>query len=633
MSDTLVFLAVPDPQQAIALASALQEPELQVELYGTGDELLENLRRDAPDLVVLDAGLRDQDGFALCARLRLEALDGDLPVVMLCPHSSDHDRARMAGADVVLVQPVGPVDLVAIVRSQLERLSERGGANRVPLEPLPPLGRLDSGLLGFDDGHPREGEFSSASFPELVLDLYRRRFSGSIDIEAGEQQARVAFSQGSPVSVAMRDPGTGIGHMLVEAGQLSGDQVGQVARAARRRGVPLGRLLVTHKLVDPVSLDCVLQLQTIRRMAAIRRFSAGLWRRSHQLAATGAGCPTHAAAVLWHMADVNVPVPPITAEQEEHFIQAGAELEACWHLFDPQGRAGGLRLVLLGGGRVADARQLGGDRVLPLLAVLAATGVLSIGEEPPDAARRATVLARADLEPFREQLEATYSIASGADAYTLLGVAPGAAVEVIEAAAGELMDRYRPETLPAGLSAAERARAAELHRQALRARRLLGHPRRRGSHDYLMAAVDTGGQLGEQVLDHAIFHAEHARRLYRRGDYAAAASMLSTALQLEGETADLLAMLGQALHRARPDDRTAGEPELRRALRRDPQHPLAHLYLGRLLAARGDRAAAQAMLQRAELLAPQLPAVREALHRLERGQDVDAPTLGEQGLS
>jgi DNA-binding response OmpR family regulator/tetratricopeptide (TPR) repeat protein len=633
MSDTLVFLAVPDPQQAIALASALTEPELQVELYGTGAELLDSLRRDAPDLVVLDAGLLDQDGFALCARLRLEALEGDLPVVMICDGGADDARARSAGADVVLAHPIDPVDLVAIVRSWLERRAERGGVSRLPLEPLPPLGRLDSGLVGRDDGQPREGEFSSAGFPGLVLDLFRRRFSGAIDIEAGDQQARVAFSQGHPVSVAMRDPATGIGRMLVEAGQLSSDQVGQVARAARRRGVPLGRLLVTHKLVDPVSLDCVLQLQTIRRMAAIRRFSEGQWRRSHQLAATGAGCPTHAAAVLWHMADVNVPVPPVSAEQEEHFIQAGAELEGCWHLFDPQGRAGGLRLVLLGGGRVADARQLGGDRVLPLLAVLAATGVISIGEEPPDAARRATVLARADLEPFREQLEATYSIASGADAYTLLGVAPAAPVEEIEAAAGALMDRYRPETLPGGLSAAERARAAELHRQALRARRLLGHPRRRGAHDYLMASVDTGGQLGEQVLDHAIFHAEHARRLYRRGDYAAAAQMLGTALQLEGETADLLAMLGQALHRANPGVPAAGEAELRRALRRDPQHPLAHLYLGRLLAARGERDAALAMLRRAELLAPQIPAVREALRRLELGQDVDAPTLGEQGLS
>ncbi len=628
MSDTLVFLAVPDPQQAIQLASALQGPELQVELYSSGAELLDSLRQDAPDLVVLDAGIQDQDGFALCARLRLAALDGDLPVAMLCPRAADQSRARAAGADVVLAHPVGPVDLVAIVRSLLERRASRTGSGRVPLEPLPPLGRIDSVLLGRDDGFPREGSFSSATFPELVLDLFRRRFSGAIDIEAGDQQARVAFSQGHPVSVAMRSPETGIGRMLVEAGQLSGDQVGQVARAARRRGVPLGRLLVTHKLVDAVSLDHTLQLQTVRRMASIRRFGSGAWRRSHQLAATGAGCPTHAAAVLWHMADVNVPVPALTAEDDERFIHAGAELEGCWHLFDPTGRAAGLWLVLLGGGRVADARKLAGDRVLPLLAVLAATGVITVSDDSPDAARRAAVLARSDLEPFRELLEATHAIASGADAYTGLGIAPSSAVEDIEVAAAERMDRYRPETLPPGLSAAERARAAELHRQVLNARRMLGHPRRRAAHDFLMGTVDAGGQLGEQALDHAIFHAEHARRLYRRGEYQRAASMLSTALQLEGETADLLAMLGQALHRAAPGDRAAGEPELRRALRRDRHHPLAHLYLGRLLAARGDRREAIALLRRAKALAPQLPAVREALQRVEAGLPVEPPPAG-----
>ena len=624
MSDTLVFLAVPDPQQALQLAAALQGPELCVELYSSGGELLDSLRRNAPDLVVLDAGVRDQDGFAVCARLRLDALDGDLPVVVLSALPDGDARARLAGADVVLSHPVEPVDLVAIVRNLLERRALRTGASRVPLEPLPPLGRLDSGLMGRDDGFAREGDFSSESFPQLVLDLYQRRFSGAIDIEGGEQQARVAFSQGHPVSVAMRSPGSGIGRMLVEAGQLSGDQVGQVAQAARRRGVPLGRLLVTHKLVDPVSLDHTLQLQTVRRMAAIRSFGPGRWCRSDQLAATGAGCPTHAAAVLWHMADVNVPVPPVRLDQRELFIQAGAELEGSWHLFDPQGRAAGLRLVLLGGGRVSDAVQLAGERVLPLLALLAATGVILLSEELPDAARRATVLARSDLEPFRELLEATHAIASGADSYTVLGVAPSADTERIEASAGEMMDRYRLETLPPGLSVAERTRAADLHRQILRARRVLGHPRRRAAHDFLMGAVDAGGQLGEQVLDHAIFHAEHARRLYRRGEFLAAASMLSTALQLEGETADLLVMLGQARHRASPGDPTAGERDLRRALLRDPQHPLAHFYLGRLLAARGDREQALVILRRAQALAPQLPAVREALQRLDAGQALDA---------
>ncbi len=626
MSDTVVFLAVPDPQQAIQLASALQSPELQVELYSTGRELLDSLRRAAPDLVVLDAGIRDQDGFALCARLRQVALEGDLPVVVLSALPDGDARARSAGADVVLSHPIEPVDLVAIVRSLLERRALRTGSSRMPLEPLPPLGRLDSGLLGQDDGHPREGTFSPASFPKQVLELYQRRFSGAIDIDDGEQQARVAFSQGHPVSVAMRAPGSGIGRMLVEGGQLSADQVGQVAQAARRRGVPLGRLLVTHKLVDPVSLDHTLQLQTVRRMAAIRRFGGGRWRRSHQLAATGAGCPTHAAAVLWHMADVNVPVPPIDPEAYERFIVAGAELEEAWHLFDPQGRAAGLRLVLLGGGRVADARKLAGDRVLPLLALLVHAGVVSLSEEPLDAARRATVLARSNLEPFREHLEATHAIASGADSYTVLGVPPTAPAEGIEVAAAELMDRYRPETLPPGLSAAERARAAELHRQILGARRVLGHPRRRAAHDYLMGAVDAGGQLREHALDHAIFHAEHARRLYRRGEYLAAASMLSTALQLEGETADLLAMLGQARHRASPGDPTAGEAELRRALRRDPQHPLAHLFLGRLLATRGERDEALVLLRRAKALSPQMPAIREALRQLEAS--MGASTLG-----
>ena len=140
-----------------------------------------------------------------------------------------------------------------------------------------------------------------------------------------------------------------------------------------------------------------------------------------------------------------------------------------------------------------------------------------------------------------------------------------------------------------------------------------------------MGAVDARGHLDEQVLDHAIFHAEHARRLYRRGEYLAAASKLSVAVQLEGETPDLLAMLGQARHRASPEDPAAGESELHRALRLDPHHPLAHLWLGRLLAARGERDQALVYLRRAKALAPRLPAAREALERLEAGQPLRTP--------
>ena len=615
MGDSSIFLIQSEFPRTTHLAAVLEAPGRTLIPLHTGAQALARMEREAPDLVVLDADLPGEDGCVLCARLRLAALEADLPVIVCTGRPGGEGRARRAGADAVLAQPVEPQDLAALVRNMLDRRALRDRGARSRLDALPVLGCV--GQAPTSGGADGGGAFAPANLPRLLLSWFEARVSGLVEIEADDRVARIAFSHGHPTSVAMHSPETGLGRLLVECGQLTLAQVEQVARVSLRQGVPLGRLLVLHDLVDPISLDHALQLQTLRRLAAILRFPAGRWRAGDRLAHPGAGFPTHAAAALWHLADIQVPVPALGAAELEQYIVASEDLAAIWHLFDPRGRAAGLRLVLLGGGRPVDARELAGERVLPLVALLKHTGVLRLTADPPDPARRASVLARSDIEPFREQLEASWAVACGADACTVLGVPASVTPAEAAEAAARLLERYRPETLPPGLSLRERARATELHRQALAARRALTHPRRRVAHDFLMQAVESSPPLGAEAQDHAIFHAEHARGLYRRGEYVGAAAKFALAVQLEGETPDLLAMLGQARHRAAPSDPAAGEPELRRALRRDPGHALAHLYLGRLLAVRGDLSEAREHLARAHVLAPELPAVQEALRHLD----------------
>ncbi len=86
----------------------------------SGEQALEELRRFAPDLIVLDIGLPGIDGFEVCRRL-----GGRVPVVMLTARDEEADRVAglELGADDYLTKPFSPRELTARVKAVLRRAS------------------------------------------------------------------------------------------------------------------------------------------------------------------------------------------------------------------------------------------------------------------------------------------------------------------------------------------------------------------------------------------------------------------------------------------------------------------------------------------------------------------------------
>ncbi|MGV8932373.1 MAG: two-component system response regulator CreB [Luteimonas sp.] len=97
----------------------------------TGREALHLAQVGDIDLAILDVGLPDIGGFALCRELRRQR---DLPVIFLTARDAEMDRVLglELGADDYVVKPFSPRELVARVRAVLRRLQATVDATTTP---------------------------------------------------------------------------------------------------------------------------------------------------------------------------------------------------------------------------------------------------------------------------------------------------------------------------------------------------------------------------------------------------------------------------------------------------------------------------------------------------------------------
>jgi phosphate regulon transcriptional regulator PhoB len=94
-----------------------------VESYARGREGLDALRRNPPDLLLLDLMLPDEDGFSICRQVRADARLKSLPVIILTARGEEVDRivGLEIGADDYVVKPFSPRELVARAKAVLRR--------------------------------------------------------------------------------------------------------------------------------------------------------------------------------------------------------------------------------------------------------------------------------------------------------------------------------------------------------------------------------------------------------------------------------------------------------------------------------------------------------------------------------
>ncbi|WP_313739254.1 response regulator transcription factor [Pseudomonas sp.] len=118
-----ILLVEDDSALSELIASYLRRNDFHVHVIARGDQVLEAVRRERPDLVVLDLMLPGLDGLQVCRRLRQETQS--LPILMLTARDDSHDHVLglEMGADDYVTKPCEPRVLLARIRTLLRRSS------------------------------------------------------------------------------------------------------------------------------------------------------------------------------------------------------------------------------------------------------------------------------------------------------------------------------------------------------------------------------------------------------------------------------------------------------------------------------------------------------------------------------
>ena len=123
------ILAVDDePRMIDFVRVSLERQGLMVLEAQDGNEALTRVREDLPDLVLLDVGLPDLDGFQVLEQLRQTS---SVPIIMVTVRAGEQDKIRglELGADDYVTKPFSPGELGARIKAVLRR-AEGVGALR-----------------------------------------------------------------------------------------------------------------------------------------------------------------------------------------------------------------------------------------------------------------------------------------------------------------------------------------------------------------------------------------------------------------------------------------------------------------------------------------------------------------------
>ena len=119
---TWKIVCIDDSESMLSIINSyLGSQDFQVTLIQDSMKALMKINSIRPDLILLDIGMPNVDGYQLCSLIRKSSILKDIPIVMVTGNKGliDRARARIAGATDYLVKPFVQADLLRMIMRHL----------------------------------------------------------------------------------------------------------------------------------------------------------------------------------------------------------------------------------------------------------------------------------------------------------------------------------------------------------------------------------------------------------------------------------------------------------------------------------------------------------------------------------
>lgn len=135
----MIFCVEDDNSIRDLMIYTLRSAGFEAEGFSDGAGLLDALRTQTPQLIMLDIMLPGEDGISILKRLRHQTSTADIPVIMATAKGTEYDKVMGLdlGADDYLAKPFGMMEMISRIRAVLRRTAPK------EKEPLLRIGSLE----------------------------------------------------------------------------------------------------------------------------------------------------------------------------------------------------------------------------------------------------------------------------------------------------------------------------------------------------------------------------------------------------------------------------------------------------------------------------------------------------------